>query len=531
MIKEPELQYEERIILFSDEKKRFESNFNRLSIVRAGVFILSVILLVYLANDRNFTWVWIIALCFPLIFGAIVKYHNKIRYKRNHAQILSDINKEEILKINGNLKIFETGDRFHDDLHPYAKDLDIFGHNSLYQLLNRCNTLGGKSLLANWLKGPSNNETIISRQESIKELYPQLEWRQEFEARGRHFKDEKENINALLTLIESEDLLPKLKFLKLAILVLPFLSLITIVLWIFYNFHYLFPLSIIIVNAIVLKMVNSFANDASEKTYKGNTALKSYSKLIEMIEKTNFKSQKLIDLKHFFHHQKFKASSEIKKLQIILDFLQVRNNVFYQLINVILILDVYWLLKGELWKKKSGQYVKKWFASIDEIEALNSLAGFKYSNPDFCFPKLVKETHYFSSKSLGHPLIKKNIRVYNDFEMMGKGKVIIITGSNMAGKSTFLRTVAINVVLALIGAPVCASSLVLSNIYVFTSMRTEDNLEESVSSFYAELKRLKQLLNLLEEGSPVLFMLDEILKGTNSMDRHLGAIALIKQLN
>lgn len=531
MIEGPLTSYQERMELFSFQEKNYERNYNRISIIRALLFIITIIFLIYFANDRNFQAVWFIALIFPVLFASIVQYHNKIRYKRDHAQILSAINEEEILKLQGSLKSFETGEKFYEASHPYTKDLDIFGQNSLYQLLNRCNTSGGKKILSNWLKAPAENEVVEIRQEAIKELYPQLEWRQEFQAGGRHFNDESENIDALLSWIDNKELASQIKWLKVVIFILPVLSFVTIVLWLFFDFHYLLPLVVVVINAIVLNKVNSFANDASERTYNGNKALKSYGKLIEIIEESDFESKKLLELKHYFHHKEFKASSEIRKLQIILDFLQVRHNVFYMIINVIFILDVYWLLRGEFWKNRSGRYVKKWFAAIDEIEVLNSLSGFKYSNPDYNFPTLTNEEHYFDAISIGHPLIKQKIRVYNDFEKKGRGKIIIITGSNMAGKSTFLRTVGINVVLALSGAPVCASSLKLSNTQVFTSMRTEDNLEESVSSFYAELKRLKQLLTLLGEKGPVLFMLDEILKGTNSQDRHLGAIALIKQLS
>ncbi|MDQ3394209.1 MAG: DNA mismatch repair protein MutS [Bacteroidota bacterium] len=531
MINGPLVEFQERINFFLIQGNQFVKIYNKLSIFRACFFISALVLLVYFANARNFDLVWAIILLFPIAFGFLVNYHNKVRYKRNHAFNLVAINEEEILKIQGNLKGFETGDRHQDGLHPYIKDLDIFGQNSVFQLLNRCNTIGGKALLAKWLKTPAPIEDVILRQDAVKELSPLLQWRQEFQARGRHFKDDKENIDSLLDWIDNNDLGLKIKWLKIALIILPIFALSTIMLWLFFDFHYIFPLAVIIINSIVLKSVFNIANDATEKTYKGNTALKSYGKLIEMIEETEFNSQRLQALKFHFHHQNFKASDEVKKLQTILDFLQVRGNVFYLIVNVVFILDVYWLLKGEIWKKKSGQFVKNWFAAIDEIEIINSMAGFRYANTNYSFPILAKENHQFISQNLGHPLIKSNIRVYNDFKMQGKGKIIIVTGSNMAGKSTFLRTVGVNVVLALMGAPVCASSLTLSFTHVFTSMRTEDNLEESVSSFYAELKRLKQLLTLLEQQGPVLFMLDEILKGTNSHDRHLGAIALIKQLN
>ncbi|CAN5154685.1 MutS family DNA mismatch repair protein [soil metagenome] len=528
---QPSEIFKSKIDLFKSDQNKYNDQFNRLSVIRISLFLISVIALVYLANERNFFWVSLIVIVFPFVFGAIVKIHNRVRYKRNHAKILYDINEEEIFRSEGNLKIFDQGDQFIDPLHPYLSDLDVFGNNSLFQLLNRTNTSGGKSMLAAWFKSPADNDTIISRQKAVEALQDDLEWRQEFQARARHFKDEKTNIEALLEWLEDPSTLkPEWAYLS-ALIILPVLTLGAIFLWAFAGHSYLIPLAFLVINFLVLMKINSLASYTTENTYKGIEALKAYGVLIEMIENKEFEAERLAELKYNFKHHHFKASDEIKKLHLILDFLQVRSNVFYQLVNVILLLDVYWLFRSFKWKKRSGEFVKHWFLCIDEFEVINSLAGFHYSNPSYTTPKLSTNEHVFKAKDLGHPLIKKNIRIVNDMEMEGKGKILIITGSNMAGKSTFLRTVGINVVLGLMGAPVCASTLTLSNTQVFTSMRTEDNLEESVSSFYAELKRLKQLLTYLKQGIPVLFMLDEILKGTNSQDRHRGAVALVRQLS
>jgi DNA mismatch repair ATPase MutS len=175
--------------------------------------------------------------------------------------------------------------------------------------------------------------------------------------------------------------------------------------------------------------------------------------------------------------------------------------------------------------------VRQWFAARGEAEALYSLAGFAYANPGYALPEITTHALQYEARQLGHPLILAGKRVSNDFSMDGLGKTLVVTGSNMSGKSTFLRTLGINAVLALAGAPVCATACRLSVFRVFTAMRTQDSLEESVSSFYAELKRLRQLIELLPTGQPVFYLLDEILKGTNSHDRHEGAKALIRQLH
>ena len=239
----------------------------------------------------------------------------------------------------------------------------------------------------------------------------------------------------------------------------------------------------------------------------------------------------LAELRKNFIHDNVKASSSLKELQLVLDGLNNRANMLYWVFNLVFLLDLYWLIKAEKWKEKTKADISQWFDSIGKIECLNSLAGFHFANPDFTFPKISSEPFTIEGTQVGHPLIKREKRVSNSFDFSGKGGICLITGSNMSGKSTFLRTVGVNAVLALMGAPVCAASLSISHLQVFTSMRTQDDLEESVSSFYAELKRLKQLLGSIDNETPILFMIDEVLKGTNSEDRHKGAIALIRQLN
>ena len=209
----------------------------------------------------------------------------------------------------------------------------------------------------------------------------------------------------------------------------------------------------------------------------------------------------------------------------------MRGNQIYLILNSIFLFDFILLAKAEKWRANYKDEISGWFGAVAEFEALNSIAAFAFANEDYVFPGIMEKAYFFHGTNLGHPLIPDGQRVKNNFKLEGRGNSCIITGSNMAGKSTFLRTVGINAVLALTGAPVCADSFQISNIRVFTSMRTKDNLEENISSFYAELLRLKMLLGQINEDKPVLFLLDEILKGTNSTDRHIGAESLILQLN
>jgi len=291
------------------------------------------------------------------------------------------------------------------------------------------------------------------------------------------------------------------------------------------------PILLGFVNVIILGWVFYKVQAISKQTERGYKSLNALRFHIDMIEKSHFKSEKLKAFKSTLEHDSTKASKTIKDLQLILNSLQSRTNMLYIIFDILLLLDVFWYIRVNTWKKENQTDIAKWFETIGELDALISMAGLAYSNPDFSYPTISQDHFDIKATGLGHPLIKSKNRVTNNFEFHGQGGICLITGSNMSGKSTFLRTVGVNCTLGLIGAPVCAKEMTVSDLKIFTSMRSQDDLEENVSSFYAELKRLKQLLAYIDGKTPVLFMIDEVLKGTNSKDRHKGALALIKQLN
>lgn len=522
--------FEKKISSLQNLHESLKKQYGLWSTIRVVVFLAFIITIVYFANERALDIVIILGVLFPIIFGVIIKFHNKISFKKTHSENLIKINEDELLRDKGHLKSFDTGIDFLNPIHPYNVDVDIFGHHSIFQLLNRTSTFGAKEKLAKWLNSPANKSVIMERQTASKELLPMLDWRQDFQAHGMHFNHEENKISPLLTWLSHDKLASKKTQYKLLIIIMPILALAAMALMAF-GFSYLMLVGVIMINVFILKGVFQLAKETTDFTAKGSIALQAYGFLIKKVEDAKFKSPLLIKLKDNFDHDHFKASAEIKKLEKILFSLESRANVFYWILNAMFLLDVYWLLKASSWRIKNKQYAEKWFETIHHFEVLNSIAGFGYLHPDFCWPDIADESYVIEANALGHPLLKSSDRVSNDFQMDGKGKLILITGSNMSGKSTFLRTIGTNLVLALLGAPVCATKFKSSVSQLFTSMRTQDNLEESVSSFYAELKRLRQLLDMIGQDKPILFMLDEILKGTNSHDRHNGAASLIKQLS
>jgi DNA mismatch repair ATPase MutS len=290
------------------------------------------------------------------------------------------------------------------------------------------------------------------------------------------------------------------------------------------------------INNLVLRKVKPIAEEIATGIQHTVKIVSAYQVLSAKIESESFQSPLLRGLQAAFRTDEYSAAVEIGKLKKILDVLQSRgskrqfNNMFYGILNNLLFIDIYLVLAVESWNSKNATRLATWSDTVGEFEALCSLAGFAYANPAFNYPEITDTPHVISFDAIGHPLLPATRRICNDFNLRGRGDMAMITGSNMAGKSTFLRTVGINIVLALTGAPCCAQRARVSHMQVFTSMRTQDNLEEGVSSFYAELKRIAQLLKLIESGRPLFFMLDEMFKGTNSKDRHRGGFSLIRQL-
>ncbi|MDQ2753649.1 MAG: hypothetical protein M3R72_11570, partial [Bacteroidota bacterium] len=255
-------------------------------------------------------------------------------------------------------------------------------------------------------------------------------------------------------------------------------------------------------------------------------------RFLQTIEEESFVSDKLIHLQQLLQNKKGNTTSiEIKKLHHILNRFDVRLNTFlFFFLNTFLLWDLQQMLALNKWKQANEQNIQEWFTAIAEIEVSNSLATLFFNHPTWCMPLIADAFFTIKGSGIAHPLLPEQNRVDNNFSLEGKGKIAVVTGSNMGGKSTFLRSVGVNTVLALMGAPVCAGHFVVSVVKLMSSMRIADNLSENTSTFYAELKKLKSIIEAVNEQQPILILLDEILRGTNSLDRHTGSVALLKQL-
>ena len=282
---------------------------------------------------------------------------------------------------------------------------------------------------------------------------------------------------------------------------------------------------------IIIKINANESDKILNLVYKYKNDIEAYSKMLNLIEKKRFNSKYLVKLKkNIIGENKLTATYEINKLARLTNLISDRANLVYQILNSITLWEYHCLIRLEDWKKEYGDCIEKWVDVIADIEALSSLSVLKYDHPEWTMPEIRETPLLLNSKNIGHPLLIKK-RICNDLAIGKAEKILLITGSNMSGKSTLLRTSGINLVLAYAGAPVCAESFCCSIMNIHTCMRISDNLEENISSFYAELIRIRQLVDATNRKEPVFFLLDEIFRGTNSKDRHTGAKVLIEKLS
>lgn len=444
---------------------------------------------------------------------------------------LRKINETEIEILNHHFTHLPDGSNYKPETHEYANDLDIFGRASLYQYINRTNSEQGNKMFADWLLHQALPGMILQRQETVKELTPETGWRQQLQSCGIATKitiatqqriekwlEQPVSFSGKLLWNILKYLLPAISFSFLTLHLINILDAS-----IFYPLMLLMLAVSFAISKLIIPDYLQLNRIAPE--------LESLSESISLIEKKEFKTDLIKQLQAKYKTGLVASSESIKKLKMVLDLLDIRLNplVFIPL-NTFLFWDLQQIFTLEKWKIANKHNIRDWFGTLAEIECLSSIANLAFNHPENSFPRISNKEGVFIADSMGHPLIAKEKMVCNSFSTEGVNQMNLITGSNMAGKSTFLRSIGINIVLAMMGSTVFARSLALSPMKVLSSMRVSDNLEESTSTFYAELKKLKEVINSVYNNEKVFLLLDEILRGTNSADRHAGSKALIKQL-
>jgi DNA mismatch repair ATPase MutS len=449
----------------------------------------------------------------------------------NHLNFLIKINNDELKFLDGKYVDFPDGSNHIPADHLYANDLDIFGKASLFQFINRATSEMGSRQLAKYLQFPAALKIIEERQAAVKELSKQIPWIQDLQAKGKEKQITFSTQTRLLNWISGPPAFSGFKPWNWLRFLLPAIILTVVALYIFDEVgSSLFYFSLLVFAALAYQ-INKYVAPIHETLSKIAEEIQILSRSIEHIENAKFESPLLKELHAAFFHENKNVSGDINRLKKLLDQLDLRYNLVISFpLNILLLWNLQQVLDLEKWKFNQQKNIQKWFDTLGQMEAISSFAVLHFSEPGWVFPEIIPGYFFIDGKEIGHPLLSKSKCVKNDILINHDGELMLVTGSNMAGKSTYLRSIGVNVVLAMAGAPVCAAYFKVSHVHIISSMRITDNLAESTSTFYAELKKLKTIIEKVNAGEKVFILLDEILRGTNSLDRHTGSVALVKQL-
>jgi DNA mismatch repair ATPase MutS len=519
---------------FSTLLKLETTKANTVSTIRLCTIIALFGLGYFFYKNNNWAAFWLSIGVLFILFLVLVVIHAQIRERVLRNQILVKINQNEIAYLKGDLSPFEGGAEFVNPEHPFSYDLDIFGEQTLFQHFNRTTTLFGKANLAKTFQNPDIS-AVAQKQEAVKELMDKQDWRQHFQASGLMYADKNESLDSFKTWLDMPSTVKKKSILRVISFVLPAITVVificnfTSVLPIFFDLLKIFGL----LNLAIVSSQYKHIKQEHELLTNRSASFQKYAQLLQSIENEEFTSEKLKNLKQNIVVENIPASQAIKKLSRILNqFDSILNPLVAIFSNGLFQYHLHALYNLAQWKETHGKNILRWFDVIAEFETLSSTANFAFNHPDFIFPteKKGKNTEGgLMMKNVGHPLLPSDKRIGNDV-VFNETSFIVLTGSNMSGKSTFLRTLGVNLVLAKMGSPVCAEEFSFYPYNIFVSMRVSDSLQNSESFFFAELKRLKRIITELENNQKTFVILDEILRGTNSNDKRAGTIGLIKNL-
>lgn len=526
--------YEKQLNNYTVLAEEYTQKNMRLSMFRVLWFLIWA-LAIFISTSFSLAIVYATIIIGLATFIILVIWHNRILKLKKSYELYRDINSNELNALNDDYSNFEDGGEFVDEKHYFSHDLDVFGPFSLYQYLNRTYSPQGKEDLAGRLSsGYHLKSEILVQQVAIAELAKKLEWMQEFRVLGEQTAaSQKKKASPISSL--SEWSIRKGIFVHWAFkIVVPAISLLSfLMLYLLINGQLGFN-SFMLYMVVPLGFSGYFAkriNTNHMELGKQSSALQQWKSVFESFEKQSFDSEALRTLQEELKLSNESASVAIKKLSKLSQAFDTRLNLFgWFILNFFSVWDVLQSIRLENWRQKYGASVAKWFAVLAEMETLVSLGTFHYNHPKSIFPEIIQEGFVFEAVEAAHPLLPKESGVANDISFSGLGQFNIVTGANMAGKSTYLRTVGSQLILSMAGSAVCAKSLKISPIQMFTSIRTKDSLARNESYFYAELLRLQGIIEELKSGKPLFIILDEILKGTNSKDKEMGSKALVAQL-
>lgn len=536
--RDPRGVYTERLAARVADSRRFEEAERRLSYLRLAIFAGGAVVAWQAIVARSVSPLWLLA---PLLLFVIVLVrHTGMSRARIRAGRAADFYRRGLARLDHDWAgTGEGGECFGEPSHPYAADLDLFGNGSLFQLLSSARTRGGEETLAAWLRRGASPADVRRRQEAVGELAPMLDLREELALLGQDVGTSFDS-RGLLEWSTAEPVLNERWPVPLA-LVLAAAHLTTLFLWLREVFvdsspdQHLFEGSgpfwiAVLIGGVFALAFRHRVSRVLGTVERPQRQLQLFEQLLECLERQRFRSPLLVELHGALETRGPAPSHRIRRLDRLVETNDSRHNMIFAPLAGLLLLGTQLAFAMERWRASSGADVPRWLEAAATIEALFSLGGYAYEHPGDPFPEIVEDGPVFAGQAIAHPLLPEDEAVRNDVDLGREPQVLLVSGSNMSGKSTLLRTVGTNVVLAFAGAPVRATRLRVSPFTLGACMRVQDSLQEGLSRFYAEITRLRQLVELDQSERPLLFLFDEILHGTNSHDRRVGADALIRGL-
>jgi hypothetical protein len=533
----------ERLAAELGQKSRLVSNLRGLSF---GTAVISLLVATFGAQPVAGP----ISAVAALVFIGLVVWHSRVIAREDQAVRMTRVNIDAKARVtNAWHDLPDDGARFASDAHPYSSDLDLFGRGSVYQRINVAHTRFGQDAVARFLLEPADPATIRARQDAARALSPLIEERQTLEALSiavveppasliadgrptpRKKPVEPPDPEPLLGWAEREPWLSRRPALVVALYVLPILTLGTM----FLGGAVGLPKTAWMVPFILQVGVVSRVKKQADRVFGAVSATQGaflrYGPMFELIERLDLPSGLLAELRKGLLSSEVNPSSAMRRFERIVGWFELRHGgLAHVFVNAFLLWDAHCVLRLEGWQQTAGRFARGWFRVLGEVEALSALAGLAFDEPGFAWPEIVEGPARFEATALAHPLLSAGARVANDVALSQPGHALLITGSNMSGKSTMLRAMGTAGVMALSGAPVAARRLQISPLVIRTSLKISDSLARGVSHFYAEVSRLKSVLDATEGATPVLFLLDEILHGTNSEERQIGARWMLAEM-
>jgi hypothetical protein len=524
---EPREEYARRLDAARAQKARLDTHEQVLGNARVLVFFAGLVTLYIVFVARIISPWWLLL---PVgLFLMLLQRYDRLRGALVLAERMIGYYEKGLARLSEQwVGTGDPGTAFLDDHHPYAPDLDLFGRGSVFERVSTARTRAGGRRLADWLGQAAEPDEVRSRQGAVQDLRPRLDLRRDLAMLGADVP-EGVDLDGLVAWGAEPPILYAPKT-RIFISILVAVGLGCLALWFVGDLPLSAYMIVLLIEGAVALALKNRAGRVIEPIDRRSRDLAVFAGLLARIESERFEAPRLIALQKDLLAHRSPPSRRIRQLLRLVDWLGATHNPYLRLAFEVTLGSIQLAFALDAWRRESGPEIGRWLATVAEFEALSSLAGYAYENPDDPFPEVVADGPCFEGESLGHPLLPRARCIRNDVQLGGERRLFVVSGSNMSGKSTLLRTVGVNAALALAGAPVRARRLRLSTVSIGATLRIQDSLQAGQSRFYAEITRVRQLVDLARGQRPLLFLLDEIFHGTNSHDRRQGAEAVVKGL-